>query len=49
VDAPVCAQYGQACSATTSCCNGIACTYAADNTPCNGRTGCSCYSPIIVP
>jgi hypothetical protein len=48
-DAPVCATYGQACTTDASCCNGVQCTSSVDFTACNGRTGCTCYTPVIVP
>jgi hypothetical protein len=38
---PVCALYGQGCSANGDCCNGVPCSGA--NGPCQpGQTGCSC-------
>jgi hypothetical protein len=48
-DGPVCALYGQACNAGVTCCNGVQCTYSPDNSACNGRSGCTCYTPVIVP
>jgi hypothetical protein len=48
-DAAVCAQYGQACGAATPCCNGVQCSYTGDFTACNGRSNCTCYTPVIVP
>jgi hypothetical protein len=45
----VCALYGQGCNAGVTCCGGVQCTYSADNSACNGRTGCTCYTPVIVP
>ncbi|MFL5307600.1 MAG: hypothetical protein ACJ8F1_20440 [Polyangia bacterium] len=44
----VCALYGQACNAATPCCNNVQCTYSPTNMPCNGQTGCTCYSPITI-
>jgi hypothetical protein len=48
-DGGVCALYGQACNANVPCCNGAQCTYSPTNSACNGQTGCTCYTPIIVP
>jgi hypothetical protein len=44
---PICAFYGQACSALIPCCNGVPCN-AGDGSgaPCNGGTGCLCYRVI---
>jgi hypothetical protein len=45
-DAGVCGLYGQACNANIPCCNGVQCTYSPTNSPCNGQTGCTCFTPI---
>ena len=45
-DAGVCALYGQECNANTPCCNGVQCTYSPTNSACNGKTGCTCYTPL---
>jgi hypothetical protein len=45
---PMCALYGQACSATVPCCNNVPCSApGGSGNPCNGQTGCTCYT--IVP
>jgi hypothetical protein len=45
--APVCALYGQACSASIPCCAGDICNEpGGTGNPCNGQTGCSCYRVI---
>ena len=47
-DGGVCGLYGQACNAGIPCCNGVSCTYSGDNSACNGRAGCTCYTPITI-
>jgi hypothetical protein len=42
---PVCAYYGQACSASTSCCGGISCVNRNYEACAATDTGCICYSP----
>ncbi len=46
---PTCALYGQGCNGSVTCCNGVSCTYSADGSLCNGRTGCTCFNPTIIP
>jgi hypothetical protein len=46
---PNCALYGQGCNGVVTCCNNVPCTYSADGTACNGRTGCTCFSPTVIP
>jgi hypothetical protein len=48
-DGGVCALYGQACNTATPCCNGVQCTYSPDGSACNGRTGCTCFAPTVIP
>jgi hypothetical protein len=50
-DMGACALYGQACSATTSCCNGVTCLRppTAGSTACGASdTDCLCYNNIIM-
>jgi hypothetical protein len=42
----VCGLYGQVCSTTSACCNGVPCTNSG-GTPCAaGQTGCTCTYPV---
>jgi len=46
---PTCALYGQGCNGGVTCCNNQPCTYSVDGTACNGRTGCTCFNPLVIP
>ncbi len=41
---PNCALYGQDCTTSANCCNGVPCSYGTG--PCTGQTGCTCHFPI---
>jgi hypothetical protein len=44
---PVCSQYGQACSATQACCDGVSCSSPVTGGSCGAlETGCSCFVVI---
>jgi hypothetical protein len=44
-DGGSCAFYGQACTQSSDCCNGVMCTTGA-GTACNGASGCVCANPV---
>ena len=46
VDAFVCSLYGQSCTQSGDCCNGVPCTFGSGACK-TGETGCTCINPIF--